>query len=193
MKYGSFMVAIVLTGTMLVPVSATAEGDQAAYTADARKVTKQFMGSLKQELVSAMKAGGPLKAIPVCNEKAPQITLTASDSSGWRVGRTSHKLRNPNNAPDDWERTTMEAFLKQRAEGADPKSLEKAEITDIDGKKAFRFMKAIPTAEACVICHGSKISDEVSSKLNELYPEDQARGFKPGDLRGAFTLVKYLD
>lgn len=50
-------------------------------------------------------------------------------------------------------------------------------------------MKAIPTAALCVKCHGESIEAEVEAKLKELYPNDQARGFKEGDLRGAFTLA----
>lgn len=49
-------------------------------------------------------------------------------------------------------------------------------------------MKAIPTAALCVKCHGETIDPEVEAKLKALYPNDQARGFKEGDLRGAFTL-----
>ena len=62
----------------------------------------------------------------------------------------------------------------------------------IDGKPVFRYMKAIPTAELCVVCHGSDIDPYVDARIRELYPDDQARGFKPGDIRGAFTLSKPL-
>jgi hypothetical protein len=39
---------------------------------------------------------------------------------------------------------------------------------------------------------GSKIKPELSEHLDKLYPEDQAKGFSQGDLRGAFSLKKYL-
>jgi hypothetical protein len=32
----------------------------------------------------------------------------------------------------------------------------------------------------------------VDAKLKELYPYDKARGFKEGELRGAFTMAKPL-
>jgi hypothetical protein len=32
----------------------------------------------------------------------------------------------------------------------------------------------------------------VTAKLNELYPADKAIGYKEGDLRGAFVVVKNL-
>jgi hypothetical protein len=53
-------------------------------------------------------------------------------------------------------------------------------------------MKAIPTAELCVACHGSDLAPEREAQLDRLYPNDQARGFGADDIRGAFTLSKPL-
>jgi hypothetical protein len=44
-----------------------------------------------------------------------------------------------------------------------------------------------------VVCHGSDIDPYVDARIRELYPDDQARGFKPGDIRGAFTITQPLD
>ncbi|MBL6933600.1 MAG: DUF3365 domain-containing protein, partial [Rhodospirillales bacterium] len=50
-------------------------------------------------------------------------------------------------------------------------------------------MKAIPTDEKpCLACHGGNISEEVAAKLDDLYPQDKARGYNAGDIRGAFTI-----
>ncbi len=43
------------------------------------------------------------------------------------------------------------------------------------------------------MCHGEKISQELSAELNKLYPNDKATGFKKGDIRGAFSAVKILE
>nr|VFK10650.1 MAG: Protein of unknown function (DUF3365) [Candidatus Kentron sp. LPFa]VFK26753.1 MAG: Protein of unknown function (DUF3365) [Candidatus Kentron sp. LPFa] len=61
-----------------------------------------------------------------------------------------------------------------------------------DGVRVFRYMKAIPTLEVCILCHGASLSPDVVAKLDELYPEDQARGFKVGDIRGAFSFMQPL-
>ena len=45
---------------------------------EARKVIKQFATQLKGELKKAMKEGGPVNAISVCNDKAPKITDSVS-------------------------------------------------------------------------------------------------------------------
>ena len=67
-----------------------------------------------------------------------------------------------------------------------------AVIDDDQGRKTFRYMKAISTAALCLNCHGETLSPEVAVKIKELYPNDQAHGFKDGDLRGAFTVAKPL-
>ena len=54
-------------------------------------------------------------------------------------------------------------------------------------------MKAIGTAEKpCLTCHGSNIKPELAAKINSLYPEDKATGYKAGELRGAFTIMQPL-
>ena len=160
--------------------------------ADARGVVKQFFGSLKGELQKGMKRGGPVTAISVCNVKAPMLAEETGKKSGWQVARTSLKLRNPKNKPDAWEQTVLKAFETRKAAGEDVTKIEYTEVMTLDGRKTFRYMKAIPTAELCLNCHGTEIKPEVARSLDELYPEDKARGYKAGDIRGAFTLKKAL-
>ncbi len=55
---------------------------------------------------------------------------------------------------------------------------------------AFRCTKAIPTAaEPCLMCHGSGLDPALKAEIERLYPDDQATGFKAGELRGAFTVT----
>jgi hypothetical protein len=119
-----------------------------------------------------------------------------SQSSGWNVARTSLKLRNPNNAPDAWETRVLQQFEEQRAEGAEPDTLVYSEIVDEGGDEYFRFMKGIvmppPEKMPCLKCHGENIDAATAAKLDELYPQDKARGYKVGQVRGAFTLKKKL-
>jgi len=158
-------------------------------TAEARAIVGKFAEKLKGELVASMKSDGPVKAIGVCNISAPAIAKEVS-ADGWTVNRTSLKLRNASAAPDAWEKAGLEYFDAEKAKGADPMKLERSEVVEKDGKKTFRYMKAIPTAEPCLACHGGEIKEPVKAKLTELYPKDQATGYKEGDIRGAFTLSK---
>jgi len=155
-----------------------------------RIVLGDFMLLLKLELKHAMREGGPGNAIQVCKTKAPKIAAEISEKQGWRVARTSLKLRNPLNEPDPWELKVMQEFEKRKAGGEEIKTLEYAEIVTTDGKKQFRYMKAIPTEKVCLQCHGSEIEPEEEAALNKFYPHDQATGFKEGDIRGAFTITQ---
>jgi hypothetical protein len=174
-------------------VACGAQGDDAqTYATEARGIVKQFFGALKGELENSMKLGGPVAAISLCNVRAPQISSQVSYDVGWDVARTSLKLRNPKNTPDAWEKAVLEQFEARKAAGENLKNMERAEVVESDGQKAFRYMKAIPTAELCLTCHGSAIPGEVATRLDQLYPNDAARDFKEGDIRGAFTLTKKL-
>ncbi len=184
--------AVVLFASLLPVGAAVADENMEANINEGKGIIKAFAGDLKGELKKGMKEGGPMKAVQACNTVAPHIAEAHSQMSRWDVARTSLKLRNPDNAPDAWETAVMKEFEDRKAAGEDPMKLLKAEVVEEQGRKVFRMMKAIPTAEVCTKCHGGEIDEKMEARLDELYPEDKARGFKVGDLRGAFTLKKPL-
>nr|WP_313223452.1 DUF3365 domain-containing protein [Stutzerimonas nitrititolerans] len=146
-----------------------------------------LIAPFQQQLMATVKAvrdsGGPQRAVQACLELAPQITHEHS-GGGWQIGRTALRVRNPDNAPDAWERKVLEQFRQRAAAGEPLEQMRYAER--VDGE--LRLMKAIPTAEACLACHGQAVEPELAARIDQYYPEDQARGFEVGDLRGAFTL-----
>ena len=154
---------------------------------ESRKIIKEFAGELKKELVSAMEEGGPVNAINVCNIEAPAIATSLSEKYQWDIARTSLKTRNPNNNPDDWELLVLQQFEQRKQNGENVKQLDYSEDTE----QGFRYMKAIPTQGLCLACHGENIQEPLKQTLSELYPEDKAIGFKAGDIRGAFTILRY--
>ncbi len=183
-------IVLSIIGLSLVACQPASTEDLDQRTAESRAVTMEFMTMLKGELQSAMKAGGPVNAIQVCNTRAPEIAAGFSAQKGWTVARTSLKYRNPDNAPDAWERTVLEQFEERKANGEDPKQMVYADVVKEGGTKKFRFMKAIPTGPVCLACHGETIDTAVEARIQELYPEDRARGYNAGDIRGAFTITQ---
>lgn len=157
---------------------------------EARLLIKSFGTDLKHVLKTSMKSGGAIKAIEVCNLESAPIANKNSLSSSWNIGRTSLKVRNENNLPDAWESKVLELFEKRKAAGEELKSMEYFEAFKEDEKLVYRYMKPIPTAGLCLACHGSTVGDEITNKVNSLYPNDKATGFSLGDIRGAFTLKK---
>lgn len=158
------------------------------FTQQSQVAIKEFSGSLKGSLVTAMKSAGPVEAINVCNEVAPTIARELSKKYGMEIARTSLKVRNHTNAPDSWEENVLNIFEKRKLDGEPIKTLTFSEIITADGSQEMRMMKAIPTGEVCLLCHGRNIADPVQASLNKLYPNDQATGFSLGDIRGAFTI-----
>lgn len=155
-----------------------------------RDLVNAFQGSLKGELQAAMKDGGPSNAISVCSVRAPQIASELSDPERWSIARTSHKTRNPDNAPDDWEAKVLEEFRQRAMAGEGLERMEKAEFVKSDEGHLYRYMKAIPVGKVCLTCHGSNVAPELKDQIKAYYPEDQAIGFELGELRGAFTITK---
>ena len=155
-------------------------------------MVKKFAGTLKGELQAAIGKGGPSHAVPVCNVRAPEIADELSQAPQWSVGRTSHKLRNPDNAPDHWESTVLFDFLRRAAAGESLKTMEKVERVESNGRQTWRYMKAIPVGEVCLTCHGSNIDPALKAEIDAHYPLDNATGFSVGELRGAFTITKTL-
>jgi NADPH:quinone reductase-like Zn-dependent oxidoreductase len=50
------------------------------------------------------------------------------------------------------------------------------------------YLLPIRLGAMCTNCHGpsARLADGVAERLEEMYPNDQATGFKPGELRGWF-------
>ncbi|MBM4201831.1 MAG: DUF3365 domain-containing protein [Gammaproteobacteria bacterium] len=185
MKPRILMLALATCGLALAGEESARPSPDSAPAAAA--AAAQALGAaLKAELEAAVHNGGPVAALGVCQLKAPDIAARISAESGLRVSRTSLRPRNPDNAPNAWQTEVLRTFEARKAAGEDPAYLSYSAV--VDGE--FRFMKAIPTAPVCLTCHGERLAPEVTARLAELYPQDQATGFRLGDLRGAFVIVK---
>lgn len=188
------VIAFVTLAALGLAAGPVAAQDKKALMAEGKALMQEFGGALKSELQAAIEEGGPVKAIEVCNLRAPEIAESVSRDTGWMISRSSHKLRNPENAPDPYTAAAIEEFLARQAAGESPADLAKAEIVEEAGGRLFRMVKAIPTGALCLNCHGgAEVKAEVVEALAKLYPEDQARGFKVGEMRGVFTLKRALD
>jgi len=170
-----------------------AETGRDANLEEAKGIIKAFSSGLKAELQAALNASSLANAIQICKERAPAIAADYSSRTGWNVGRTSLRLRNPAaNAPDAWEKQVLLKFEERKSGGEGIETIAFAEVTQADGEKRFRYMQAIPTGALCLVCHGESLAPAVGTALDKAYPQDQARDFSLGDIRGSFTLSKPL-
>lgn len=169
-----------------------ADAPNAAELKACRDAVSRFAGALMEELGKAMEAGGPKGAVAVCRDSAPQVATRISEESGLALRRTALRVRNPKNAPDAWERATLESFEARRTKGESMESMEASEVVVEGDRRIFRFMKAIPVKSTCLTCHGSGVDPSLMKTIRSAYPSDAAVGFAVGDLRGAFSLRKPL-
>ena len=120
-------------------------------------------------------AARPAGAVAFCHERAPEIARQVSKEKELKIGRTSHKLRNPDNAPPSWAEPAVQK-----------KEARQYVMRGPDDQ--LGYLAPIKVGGVCVNCHGKKdeLAPGVADKLDKYYPKDQATGFEVGDLRGWF-------
>jgi hypothetical protein len=149
-----------------------------AETARAEQAMNELQQALLAKLKTTMESGGPAAAVEVCRTEARAIAETVAKKQGIELGRTSHRVRNPANAPRPWARAIVEgsAGVKSAAE----------RIRVVDLGERVGVLRPIGTADMCTRCHGAEgdVRRNLGGALAAAYPQDRATGFSPGDLRG---------
>ncbi len=162
----------------------------------ADQVSEQFIKQLGGHLKKEMQANGPVQAINVCKEIAPEIANQLSIENGWSVSRVTTKTRNSLlGTTDMWEREALAEFEAAAAKGEKYSEMKKTAVVDEDGQFYFRYMKPLAIKPVCLTCHGSEdqIPAPVKAELEKLYPFDKAKGYKQGELRGAVSIKQPMD
>lgn len=134
----------------------------------------------KQQLMHALQKGlrdGPTEAIEACKIRGPELASELS-RAGVVMGRSSHRLRNPANAPPAWVRPVLQSYLDK---DTPPQPIE----IPLDGGR-HGYIEPILMQAPCLMCHGSALAPEIAERIADLYPGDRAAGFDLGDLRGVF-------
>ena len=154
------------------PSDEVAKSDPKERAAEAKDA---LFEKLSGRLMRTMMGQGPVAAIEVCRQDAPEIAAEVGQTHHVNIGRTSMKLRNPKNQPPDWAKSLLETL---------PKEPQFMELSD----GGLGAIYPILLQQRCLMCHGpaEQLSPDVRAKLAELYPDDQATGFQEGDLRGWF-------
>ena len=150
--------------------------EQAAQRDRALAARDAMFTSLKGRLMEVVGSEGPAAAISVCSKEAPQIAKQVSEEHGLKIGRTSFRLRNPDNATPTWAKQLVADRV--------------AEPTYLTQEGKFAALLPIRIQAQCLMCHGPEdtIPPPVKEALAEHYPKDQATGFQDGDLRGWFCV-----
>jgi hypothetical protein len=189
--------AALVTSGLLAVTAVAADPDDTLRPAldDARKASAELVNSVRSELVKAIEASGPLRAIVVCKYTVPEISSAVSRKYGARVTRVSLTPRNPALGwGDAWEQKILLSFDERVARGEKGEGMEAWEVVSEPSGKYLRYMRALPTAAPCMHCHGpaDQISEPIRNQLAHDYPFDKATGLALGRIRGAVTYKKPL-
>ncbi|MFZ1744395.1 MAG: DUF3365 domain-containing protein [Nitrospirales bacterium] len=187
------LLGLVITGLVLFMGPATADTGEREQAA--AKVTGAFLEELGEAMTREMTKGGPMEAIKVCAELAPEIANRLSRENGWRVTRVGTRVRNPLlGMPDAWEQRVLQGFAARAAKGETFAGMSYGEVVSEPGGQYYRFMKPIPIQAKCLLCHGpgETIPESIKAILKQHYPFDAATGYLVGDLRGAVSIKQPL-
>ena len=159
----------------LLASAALLEAQSPTLQARAEAARSDLAGRLSKRLQAVIATDGPEAAIQVCQGEAPGLAAEVGKAHGVRIGRTSFKLRREGNAVPAWAREAVAARQAEATFSPTPEG-------------GLRALMPIRTGQPCLVCHGpaETLSPGVRKALAAAYPQDQATGFKAGDLRGWF-------
>jgi hypothetical protein len=178
---------------LLLAGPALADDEEARLLAEARQATQQLLQQIGGELRREYELSGSIRSVVVCKYTAPEVSSNISRKYGAEVKRVSLRVRNPSlGTPDAWEQKVLMEFDRRLARGEKADQIDFAETVKEPMGSYFRYMRAIPTGELCLNCHGTKdtLTAATQSQLAAEYPHDRATGYAMGQVRGAVTFKK---
>jgi hypothetical protein len=149
-------------------------------------VSAAFNG-LSTRLQTALKEGGVPHAVHYCNIIALPITDSLSSLYNATIKRTGQKIRNPENRPSALEIDVFKRFQQTISSG---NSIQPELIQHTDNQ--ISYFAPIMIMPQCLQCHGtpgSELKPEYYELIKKSYPEDEAIGFREGDLRGIWSIT----
>lgn len=157
------------------------------------ETTIQKVGSnLVVEVNRVVAAKGPEAGIDDLHLQ--QLRLPAAPPGRWQitaVKRTSLKVRNQVNLPDNADLAALMSIQSALADGdRPPKVLVQRLAADGSVPAEWRVYRLIVTTSACLACHGpvASLKPEVKAKLDYLYPWDKAVDYDNNEWRGVIRV-----
>ena len=144
-----------------------------------------------QELLTALKVAvekqGISGAVEFCKVQAIPLTASAAGAGHTNVKRTSLRLRNPENAPTETEQQLLEAYAYNTEHGLPMEP----NVQRTEKQYLLYTRPIIINSPLCLQCHGDTqkgIAPETLQLIDSLYPQDEARGYQMGDVRGMWSI-----
>lgn len=152
-----------------------------------KAIAAETFSLLSSNLQSAIHSGGVSNALPFCSLAASPLTAGMAGKHGVTLRRVTHKPRNPTGRADATELAILNQFAAALTGTNPPPPL----VTNLMTGTVTFFAPIVLNNELCLKCHGAPGQDILPENLlviQGLYPQDEATGFKLGDLRGAWRI-----
>jgi len=155
-----------------------------------RAIAQETFDLLRTNLQVAIQSGGISNALPYCSLAASPLTAGMAAKHGVTLRRVTHKARHAKGRADSNELGVLQAFEAVLAAQGSTRPPEPIVTNGAPGTVIF-FAPILIGNELCLRCHGEPGRDIQAADLaviQHLYPEDQAVGFKLGQLRGSWRI-----
>jgi hypothetical protein len=152
-----------------------------------QKYAMETKGILGKNLMNAVNTQGTEKAIEFCSTKAIVLTDSMGIAFNAAIKRVSDKPRNSINKANENQTVFINELKEKISKG------EKLTPKFTESEDTVTGYFPIETNAMCLQCHGSKdldINPNVLKKIVQLYPKDQATGYKENQIRGIFVITK---
>ena len=162
------------------------ENRKGDYIEKGMKIAKNSGKTLKGKLSTAVDKGGLESGINICKDIAQNLMDSLSTEHGVKIKRTSMKLRNVDDKPDQQELAVLSEYHKNHNEGVKLKPIVKKSNDEV------RFYAPIFIDDVCLNCHGvigDKLNASTYRLIKEHYPQDEAIDYKKGDLRAIWSIT----
>lgn len=155
-----------------------------------RAIAAETFGLLRTNLQTAIQSGGISNALPFCSLAASPLTASMAEKHGVTLRRVTHKARQPSGKASEPELALLTHFESLMTAASITNPPPPVVTNLVPGTLTF-FAPIVIGAELCLKCHGEPGTDIAQADLDvirKLYPQDEATGFKLGQLRGAWRI-----
>lgn len=190
MKLTVFLLSAILSTAIFAQDNNNSSTNNKQISINAKKeglaYIKKLSSTLKSQLQEHMQVDPTgVAALGFCTAKAMEVTADINKElpSYAKVRRTALRTRNKANTPDTIDIKIMNEYV----DAIEKKKFSPDLIKVFQEGNTTRVYKPLVTEGVCLKCHGENISKELHDMILSSYPEDNATGFKEGELRGVIV------
>ncbi|KEO73657.1 Tll0287-like domain-containing protein [Anditalea andensis] len=152
------------------------------------EISDEAQEQLMSTLQNAIEENGLVGALNFCQAEALPIVKSTGSDYGVEIRRVSNRFRNPADQPKADEEVLLGAYEYNHEAGI----ASEPNIQKLQNGEVLLYTRAITIpGQLCLNCHGDISTDvpaDVADTIDQLYPEDKAKGHKVGELRGMWAI-----